>query len=385
MKKLLSRIDIDPLLEKTSGPAVSLYLPTHRAGPEIQQDPIRLKNLLREAEDRLQALGLRSPEVSEIVKPARDLLSDGFFWRHQREGLAIFLARGFQTHYRLPLRFEDLAVVAERFHVKPLLPLLTGDGHFYVLAVSQKDVRLLEGSRYGMNEIELEDLPKNLSEALGPELWQEQIQLHSTRAPGVGGERSAVFHGSGVAHEGAKDELLRFFRRIDAALAEFLHEDASPLVVGGVEYYFPIYREANTYPHLVEGGVGGNLEMQDASELHDRAFSIVEPIFEKARRDAGAKYRQLAGTGRTSNDVFESVSAAVQGRVESLFVTVGVQVWGRPGSDGEGIVRHEAPEPGDVDLLDLIAVRALQNGAKVYAVAAADMPDGEPVAAVFRF
>lgn len=385
MKKLLSRIDIDRLLEKSSGPVVSLYLPTHRAGPQIQQDPIRLKNLMREAEEGLEALGLRSPEAERILKPARDLLSDGFFWRHQSDGLAVFLARDFHTHYRLPIRFDELSVVGERFHVKPLLPLLSGDGRFYVLAVSQKDVRLLEGSRHSVSRVELADLPKTLSEALGPEVWQEQIQLHSARVPAVGGQRTAIFHGGGVAHEGAKDELLRFFRRIDAALTDFLRDDQSPLVLAGVEYYFPIYREANTYPHLVKGGVAGNPELQDAAELHERAFALVEPIFEKERHDAAAKYRQLAGTGRTSNDVLETVAAAVQGRVEALFVTVGVQVWGVPHSDGKGVVRHDAPEPGDVDLLDLAAVRALQTGGKVYAVPKADMPDGESVAAVLRF
>jgi hypothetical protein len=34
-------------------PADSIYLPTHIAGREIPQDPIRLKNLLSSAEERL--------------------------------------------------------------------------------------------------------------------------------------------------------------------------------------------------------------------------------------------------------------------------------------------------------------------------------------------
>jgi len=47
---------------------VSLYMPTHRAGRETEQDPIRYKDLLREAEERLMANGLRSPEVQEMLK-----------------------------------------------------------------------------------------------------------------------------------------------------------------------------------------------------------------------------------------------------------------------------------------------------------------------------
>lgn len=38
-------------------------------------------------------------------------------------------------------------MVDDRFHVTPLLPLLAGDGHFFVLALSQNQIGLLEGTR----------------------------------------------------------------------------------------------------------------------------------------------------------------------------------------------------------------------------------------------
>jgi len=47
---LVSRNELKDLMERHQGPCVSIFLPTHRAGKEIQQGPIRLKNLLREAE-----------------------------------------------------------------------------------------------------------------------------------------------------------------------------------------------------------------------------------------------------------------------------------------------------------------------------------------------
>lgn len=383
MQKLLSRIDIDRLVEASSSPAVSMYLPTHRFGPEIQQDPIRLKNLMRQTEQRLEALGLRSPEAAEILEPAKKLHADGLFWHHQREGLAVFLSKGFDAHYRLPIRFDELVVVSERFHVKPLLPFLTGDGRFYVLALSQNHLRLLEGSRHSVSEVDVDDLPKSLKDALGEETWQATLQFH-TGAPSAGGERAAVFHGHGAGGE-EKDELLRFFRRVDAALTDFLGDDRSPLVLAGIEHYFPIYREANNYPGLVDGGVAGNPDSASADELHDRALALVAPLFEKERNAAAARYRELAGTGKTSNDVAETVAAAVDGRVESLFVAVGRQLWGRLDSDARRVVVHERAEPNDVDLLDLAAVRALQKGGKVYAVEPDAMPDGAPAAAVLRY
>jgi hypothetical protein len=77
-----------------SGWHVSLFMPTHRAGRETEQNPIRFKNLLREAEDRLLATGLRSPDVREILKPAQRLLQESGFWRNQSHGLAVFFYTG---------------------------------------------------------------------------------------------------------------------------------------------------------------------------------------------------------------------------------------------------------------------------------------------------
>ncbi len=141
--ELVSRAELKTLNEEPDGSCVSIFLPTHRAGTQTQQDPIRLKNLLREAEERLLAKGLRAPEVDELVAPARESLDDSDFWRHQSNGLAVFLSPGVLRYYRLPLNFEDLVIVANRYHLKPLLPLLTGDGQFYVLALSQNEVRFL--------------------------------------------------------------------------------------------------------------------------------------------------------------------------------------------------------------------------------------------------
>lgn len=44
------------LAQQAANPSISLFLPTHRTGQDIQQDPIRLKNLLRDAEQQHRAI-----------------------------------------------------------------------------------------------------------------------------------------------------------------------------------------------------------------------------------------------------------------------------------------------------------------------------------------
>jgi len=365
------------------GLCVSLYMPAHRAGRETEQDPIRFKNLLRQAEERLLAEGMRSAEVRNFLKEPQRLLQDQSFWRHQSDGLALFCSEDIFHFFRLPIRFSELMVVADRFHVKPLLPILTSDGVFYILAISQNQVRLLEGTRHTADEIDLENLPETLSEALPEGFAEKELQFH-TGTPSGSGNRPAMFHGHDISND-IKNRIRQWFRTIDKEVGGFLSDAQPPLVLAGVDTLFPLYKEVNTYPHLMEEGVPGNPEGMRLEDLHQQAWVIVEPVFRKERQAGSARYRQLAGTGQTTIDVSEAVLAAHHGRIEVLFVAVGVQVWGRFDPDKDRVDVHESPEPGDKDLLDLTAIQTLIKGGTVYAVSPEEVPDQSLVAAVLRY
>lgn len=380
----ISDADIKRLGEWTGDHLVSMYLPTHRAGEGLKQDPIRYKNLVREAEKQILASGRRKPEVEALLKPAYALLDDHLFWQHLSDGLAVFAAPDGFHRYRVPLRFDEVVVVAGRFHVKPLLPLLTGNGRFFILALSQNALRLLEATRDGVDELELATLPASLSAALQLDTIERQIQFH-TGAGDQGGRRGAVFHGHGPGSEQMKPLLEEYFRRIDAPLSEFLNQGGAPLVLAGVEYYFPIYRNISRYPRLVMEGIAGNPETLSAAELHRRAWPLVEPLFQQAETAAMDKFRALAGTGRTSTNPQEVVPAAHQGRIETLFVATDQPLWGRFSAGQATVTVHEKSDAGNEDLLDFAAVRTYLARGTVFATPAARLPDGDLLAAIYRY
>jgi hypothetical protein len=358
-------------------------MPAHRAWPETRQDPIRLKNLLMEAREWLLEGGLLSTEVDETLEPAQDLLSDGLFWGHQGDGLALFLSKGSFWRYRLQLSSEELVIVADRYHLKPLLPLLVDDGLFYVLALSQNEVRLLRATRHSVGEVELKGVPGSLAEPPGHAEPRKHLQFYIGTSESRR-RRPALFHGH-HPEEDAKEAILRYLLWVDGGVAEELKGQRAPLVLAGVGHLFPIYREVSAYPHLLEAGVAGNPEEMKPDELRDRAWEIVEPRFARARREAAARYRQLAGTGLTSADVAEVVPAAYYGRVDTLFVAEGLQRWGYFDPQTATAYVHDEPARGDGDLLDLAAVQTFLTGGNVYVTDPQEMPADEPVAAVFRY
>ncbi|CEJ44690.1 baeRF3 domain-containing protein [Umezakia ovalisporum] len=385
---ILSHDQLKILLDNSQSPCISLYIPMQKAGPEIRQNPIRFKNLIREAEQRLDAMGMRHTEAVEFLKPAKELDTTDF-WENQNKGLAIFISPQMFRYYRLPMEFQELVFVSNRFHVKPLLHLINSDGKFYLLALSQKDIRFFQGTGYSLDEVEVENMPRSMNEALMEDDIQKGVQHRiGTSRGGTANpfQQPGDFHGQGSPDRDKRQEdILQFCHAVDKAVHEKIRGDNTPLLLAGVEYLFPIYQEANTYPYLVEQGITGNTAVMKPEELHQLAWPIVEPLFHQNQQSAIKLYEQLAGTGTTSSDVKEIVSATYCQRVDSMFVPMDRQIWGKFNPDTMTVDLHSEPEPNDEDMLDLAAIQTLINGGKVYTVHSEQMPNGAPLAAIFRY
>jgi len=380
-----SNSDLRRLTGAPQGPCVSIFMPTHTAGPDGQQDTLRLKNLLVQAERGLIDRGVRAPEAKKLLDPVRDLPAEHEFWEKRSRGLAVFVTEGMWSRFRVPLLLLESVVVNQRFQVKPLLPLIGVNDQYFVLALSQNRVRLLEGRQFSMSELRVDGLPRDMAQALNYDASQRPMLAHVT-ARNQPGKGSAVVYGMGGERELAKEDLAQYFRVIDGALREPLRDQRAPLILAGVQYLLPIYREVSGYSHLADEELAGNPDHLSEHELHARTWPLIRARQEQTRQEAVAKYRKLAGTGKTLDDLHRIVPAAQQGQIDSLFVDRTAHRWGLfDAATGDVTVRSSAtPERGDDDLLDYAAVETLLHRGVVYAVAADENP-APPAAALLRY
>jgi hypothetical protein len=378
---ILNPTDLKSLIKQQGKWSVSLYM-THRVGREQQQDPIRLKNLLAEAETKLLANGLRRPEVEKLMAPAEELLWRDNFWRHQSDGLAVFLSNDFSVVYRLPVDFEELVVIANSFHIKPLLPLLGRVGTFYILGLSLNNVRLFQATPDTISEIAL-NFPTNMNEALWLDEPERYLNLHSGS---VSTRDGGIFHGHGI-DEDEKKNILRFFQSVNEGLNTLIEAKTVPMILAGVDYLLPIYREASTYPNILEDGITGNPDRENLSELHGQAWDIVRPNFEESQKKAFEKYKQLSGqkNAQATNDLSTAVKAAKFGQMETLFVPLGIQIWGKYDEENNKVIVASEPSPENEDLLDLAATETILNSGQVFAVPREQLPGDGDLAAILRY
>ena len=379
--------DLQELINK-EGLVVSIYMPTFRSGVDIRQNGIKFKQLLREVEAKLYDEGMNKKDVESFLNPAANLIDETKFWQNQGDGLALFLDEDGVKYFRLPFEFSESATVSERIHLQPLLPLFTGNGQLNVLALSKNQVRLFRCTRQFVKEIELEDAPDSQHDMQVDDDPRTKLEIRTSSPQGKNQlSYNKVTQAQANENDYEKNELTRYFRAIDDAIMRVHEEDMVPMVLAGVEYLIPIFREKSNYPYIVDDFIRGNPELLNGEELKDMAWKIVEPLFSKDRIQAEDKYKQFYGQKNKlyANSLEKIIPAAFSGQVESLFLDNSVEKWGKYDHDGNKMRIHESQKDGDEDLMEYASILTLSRGGNVFSVSSENIPDMSSVAAVLRF
>jgi Bacterial archaeo-eukaryotic release factor family 7 len=387
----LGQTEWQTLLAERDGPCVSLFLPIQPTNVKGHDEPLRLRGLLALATNQLTVRGLSAAKVETLLQPAWALAKDDLiFWQEQSEGLALFLAPGFMRTLRLPITFSEKAVVSDHFFVRPLLPLLTGDGRFYLLTLSQNQVRLFQADRFTCQELTLPTIPHSLAEATQYDEMQPVRQVHSIASAGTGQRRRAVaFHGHGTAADTmtVKTTLHHFLQAVDRGVCAELANKSTPLVLAGTRSICGIYREVNRYPHLYAESIDGNPDRNSLHTLHERGWALVADTFQEPRTQALWRYQHWAGSheGHAVQDLPTVVLAAVNQRVETLLITPTHEAWGHFEMDQNTVVIEQQPRPSAEELINLAVIHTLRARGHVYEVAVYELGESRGVAALLRY
>jgi hypothetical protein len=381
--------DLRALAAMQTAPAVSIYLPTHMAGRETRQDPIRLRNLLHRAIEELQAMGLRRPDADTLLAPATSLLDTERFWRHQQQGLALLAARGFFRCERLPIEVDEAVVVGRRLHLKPLLPLAASGQRFAVLALSVRRARLFMAARFGCAELDV-DFPFGVGQITAEtEYDNERDAAPQARPRSAGNVGMPASHNAGESpEEQRKAQLIQYLRRVLDVLDKKLRDDPAPVVLVAQPEIQGHARALAKHRDFLEGGVEADPEALDPDELHRRAWELARPVLGAHRRHERERFAALLGAGdaKALTAPRDVVIAARDGRIDTLLLAEGEALWGRVADDDEVIEAHGRQGVADEDLLDLAAVRTLEHGGRIEILPKEDMPPtAELMAAILRF
>lgn len=384
------------LLEEPEGPAVSLYLPTGRSSAEADADRLRFRAALDRARELLSAEGGDGSRADELLGELEPLTRDADFWRYQADGLAVFVARGFQRMYRVPTDLPELVVVGPTFHTRPLLEYLQAPDRYWVLGVGRNGVRLWQGTAGGLAPMDLSGLPRSLLDALGFEYEKDVEIVHRRKAGPSRGERGRgghqpTFHGHGVGKDDDEPELKKFFRKVDRGVRELLEDEIGPVVLAAVQEYHPLYRGVSELNNLVEEGIHASVTTVaewPLERLHEEAWPIARSAALARVDEALELWEKAYGQGKGEMDLANLGRLAVAGRLRLLLTERGRRIWGTiDRNTGKlEILQDGGDDPGDqaVDLLDELAEMTVLRGGRALVLSAERMPTETGAAGVLR-
>ena len=168
--------------------------------------------------------------------------------------------------------------------------------------------RVFAGNRHALAELSVERMPHSLAEVVEGVSHDGICQCHTGQAA-LPGKEGMVFFGQGGADCLKKNELLDFFRAIDRSLQPVLKGQNVPLVFVGVEYLFPIFREVNSYLHVLPEPIRTNPDRLTAAALKEMAEPLLEPYWLKGQREDVHRFNESLGTGRVSANLEEVLQA----------------------------------------------------------------------------
>lgn len=385
-------------------PAISIFMPTHRAGAEKQQDPVRMKNLVAEAEHQLVSAGMRAPEAQAVLGEAARLPQDPTFWRDTCDGLAVFVEPGSLRTFKLCTPMPEQVIVGPWFYLRPLMPAFSLARPFFVLAFSQASARLFRADLTGIEQLELpEGTPTSLAEELRFDLHEETLQYKAVRNAGPGQGVAIAYHGHGGEKDVRLENLKRYVEHLDKGVVQVLDESReAPLIVAGVDYEVDLYGQANTYPRLVtDARISGNPDDLSPERIHALAIHALKPTLDAPVRRDLEELSEKAGGELVSHDIARIVPAATQGRIKALLLSDGVGPLGRVNienwtveqtSPGQPRYLREAmdamggqtPSDTEWDLVDIAISETLTHHGDVFAFTGEDPPVAG-AAALYRY
>ena len=378
---------IESLAELTAThqpPCLSLYQPTHRHGPENQQDLIRFRNLIKILETSLRKK-YPEPETRHFLEPFEALGLDHEFWNQALDGLAVLSGAGVFRVFRLRRPVAELAFVGNSFHVKPLRRFMQHVGRYQILGLSLTKIRLFEGDLGTLEEIETaQRVPRTISEALGAELTDP----HQTVASygGVGGCVGPMRHGQGGKKDEADKDTQRFFRAIDRAVLEYHSRPSGlPLLLAALPEHHHLFRSISHNPFLMEEGLDLNPFALTLPELHERAWTVLEPQYQTWLASLLDEYGEAQSRGLGSGNLGEVLKGAAAGRVSKLMIASDLEISGRIVGDTGKYELTDTSEASADDLLDDLSELVDKMGGQVLVMPSAQIPGKTGLAATFRY
>ena len=349
MKELLNQ-DLKAITEADSAPMISIYL-SKEGAIDMKALNEKWKESLSKAEYFL-AKDYGKSFVHSFMEPLwlTDCVQK---LEHLDKGIIVFYSAVMQGYLRVQTSLNDLVVVADSFHIKPLLRIKNNERGFFLVSISVKAINVwveINGHLYRMetfrNEAELED----------------NNSKNTNKNP-----------------RESKD----FISYIATDLNKLLSTYKLPIILAGVQEHLGHMRKYLDHTMVLEESIIGNVEREKIEVLREKCFELLEPYYRKKELKAIEELNLAVSKNNAITYIEDIAVSAVYGKIRKLFVVENRQIWGEINKQtGEIFISPLQTDSHDDDILDDICQIVLAHNGEVVVLKEAENVKGYVAAAI---
>ena len=363
---------------------ISIYLPTFKKGYEVNQSRIHLKNLLKEAEEKLVNKGMNKRDADNFIEPGLKLLDETLFWQNQDKSLALFISEKDYKYYKLPIDVEPAVVNANVYYLRPLLQLVTSYRDFNILTLSQDEIKLYKCNQYNIEEISVPEIDELVEDYIPiVELNRESNSPKGAASSGVG----PGMHGYNEISDVERNDIIKHLKNIDKEVTRVLRDEKNPLIIYSVDYIYPIYRDLSSYNNILDDFIKGSPLGVNKTDIHAKAVEIFKKGIDENYKKEIERYERVKNSSRdlSLSHIEDLVKEAYKGSMGTLFLSQEAVEWGKFDKDNFTIEIMDKEADGAIELLDYAGMKTLENGGKVHVATWDELPEKSPSAGILRY
>ncbi len=370
------------ILFEQEGPFISLYLPTHRHFPENKKDRIVYKNLLKTIETSL-ALKYSSKEIDDNMNSFHHIAEDHELWNNALDGLAILSCPTQCVVYKLHDTVEQLAIVADSFHTKPLIKAFQSIDQYQLLGINGSKFDVFQGNQNGIEMLPLEPgAPRDIEAVLGNQLTDSYL----THGSFSGADQTAMYHCHGGGKPEVDKDTEKFFRYVDRYVEEkFSTPSKLPLILVVLDEHQTNFTDISNNPFLIEDGIKGDYTAFTLEQLREKTWEILKPLYLAKMQNYVMRFEQAKADASGSDSLALISKAIFENRVDTLFIDVNIIIPGKVSPQTGKIFDRNIDEPDTGDVLDELAQLALKSKSEVVVLPQEVMPGKTGIAAILRY
>jgi hypothetical protein len=350
--KELSIQDLKSINEASGAPMISIYLSRENGMLDARTLHDKWKEALLKAEGlllkdytRMYANSLLDPLIKSNIFSQSETVD---------KGIVVFYGPKFQGYLRVQSAIEDLVVVADSFHIKPLLRIRNNEKGFYILSMSLKNIILY---------IEKNGHLYKLENYHNPAL-EENIEVTTNKYPRVHSKE--------------------FFMQVATELNNYFSINHQlPIILAGVKDHIGHMRKHLQTTGVLTEAIFGNVEKLKLNELREKAYKLLTPYYEQKEVEAINDLNLAVKKNHAVIYIEDIAVSAALGKVKKLFVVENRHIWGKVNRlTGEVYISPRQNNSHDDDILDDLSQIVFAKGGDVVVLKDAETVKGYIAAAI---